>query len=414
MLSFFRFLKGYLWIRVSGFSTERFMNLCSNHGIMLWNITPGKDYYEMYISLSGFYRLKPIVKKTGTRVQVKKRAGFPFVWAKWKKRKVFLLGLLACMVSLVILSRFVWAIELNGNQMLTEDMFSDFLVKNHIEQGMLRKDVDIDSFEKALRNEYNFITWTSARIEGTKLVVSVKENSAYIDYDRENLKEEFQEEAWDYVAKTDGVVESIVTRQGVPLVTKGSEVKAGDILISGTIPIMGDDGLAKNYHYVGADGDVYISHSYPYSDKIAYAYEEKHYTGEEKNTYYLSLFHMTLQLFGKPENGSYTVYKTSNQVKLMDDFYLPIYYGTNQYKAYELYEKTYSRQMSQEILKENLNKFCQTLEEKGVQIIEKNVKIEQGKKEMRMMGTLQVIEKAVKKAPVEKQEIPPVSEEAEQ
>lgn len=59
-------------------------------------------------------------------------------------------------------------------------------------------------------------------------------------------------------------------------------MKAGDILISGTIPIMGDDGLAKNYHYVGADGDIYISHSYPYSDKIAYAYEEKHYTGEEK------------------------------------------------------------------------------------------------------------------------------------
>ena len=98
----------------------------------------------------------------------------------------------------------------------------------------------------------------------------------------------------------------------------------------------------------------------------------------------------------------------------MDDFYLPIYYGTNQYKAYELYEKTYSRQMSQEILKENLNKFCQTLEEKGVQIIEKNVKIEQGKKEMRLTGTLQVIEKAVKKAPVKKQEVPPVSEEAEQ
>ena len=252
MLSFFRFLKGYLWIRVSGFSTERFMNLCSNHGIMLWNITPGKDYYEMYISLSGFYRLKPIVKKTGTRVHVKKKAGFPFVWAKWKKRKVFLLGLLACMISLVILSRFIWAIELNGNQMLTEDMFSDFLVKNHIEQGMLRKDVDIDSFEKALRNEYNFITWTSARIEGTKLVVSVKENSAYIDNDRENRKEETIEEAWDYVSKVDGVIESIVTRQGVPLVAKGSEVKAGDILISGTIPIMGDDGLAKKLSLCGS------------------------------------------------------------------------------------------------------------------------------------------------------------------
>ena len=402
MLSFFRFLKGYVRIRVTGFSMERFMNLCSNYGILLWGITPGQNYYEMYISLPGFFRLKPIVRKTGTRVHILKRTGFPFIWLKWKKRKVFLIGALACVVSLLILSKFVWAIELNGNQMLTEDMFADFLVKNQIEQGMLREDVDIDSLEKALRNEYNFITWTSARIEGTKLVVNIKENSAYIGYDRENPVDEVEDETWNYVSKVDGVVESIITRQGVPLVTNGSPVKAGDVVISGIIPIIGDDQVAKNYHYVGADGDVYISYSYPYSDRIAYAYEEKHYTGEEKNTYYVSLFHTTVQLFRKPETGQYTVYKTANQVKLMDDFYLPIYYGKNHYKAYKTYKKNYSKQMCEELLKEKLNKFCQSLEEKGVQIIEKNVKIEQGKTEMKMTGSIQVVEEAIKKSPVEK------------
>ena len=402
MLSFFRFLKGYVRIRVTGFSTERFMNLCSNYGIILWGITPGQNYYEMYISRSGFFRLKPIVRKTGTRVYILKKTGFPFVWFKWKKRKVFLIGPFACIVSLLFLSRFVWAIELNGNQMLTEDMFADFLVKNQIEQGMSRDDVDIDSLEKALRNEYNFITWTSAKIEGTKLVVNIKENSAYINYDRENPVEEVQDETWNYVSTVDGVIDSIVTRQGVPLVTKGSVVKTGDVVISGTIPIMGDDQVAKNYRYVGADGDVYISYIYPYSDRIAYVYEEKQYTGEVKITYYVTLFHTTIQVFKKPETGQYTVYKTANQVKLMDDFYLPIYYGKNHYKAYEICKKTYSKQMCEELLKEKLIKFCQSLEEKGVQIIEKNVKIEQGKSEMKMTGSLQVVEEAIRKAPVEK------------
>ncbi len=38
MLQFIQYLKGYVCIRVWGYSPERFMNLCSNHDILLWNI----------------------------------------------------------------------------------------------------------------------------------------------------------------------------------------------------------------------------------------------------------------------------------------------------------------------------------------------------------------------------------------
>ena len=92
MLYIFRYMKGFLRIRVSGFSPERFMNLCCNHGIMLWEIFPCKEYYEMNISLSQFYRLKPILRKTKTKVHIIKKNGFPFVLARWKKRKIFLSG----------------------------------------------------------------------------------------------------------------------------------------------------------------------------------------------------------------------------------------------------------------------------------------------------------------------------------
>lgn len=67
MKEFFRYLRGYLKIKVWGYSPERFMNLCSNHHILLWDIARQEDCYTMYISLSDFYKLRPIVKKTGTR-----------------------------------------------------------------------------------------------------------------------------------------------------------------------------------------------------------------------------------------------------------------------------------------------------------------------------------------------------------
>ena len=48
---FFRYLQGYLKIRVWGYSPERFMNLCSNRGILLWDITRREADYLMYICL---------------------------------------------------------------------------------------------------------------------------------------------------------------------------------------------------------------------------------------------------------------------------------------------------------------------------------------------------------------------------
>ena len=94
MIEFLKFLKGYVCIRVSGFSPERFMNLCGNRNILLWNIRKEEDVYYMCLSIAGFYRLKPIVKKTGTKVAIVKRCGLPFFMPGMWKRKIFILGFL--------------------------------------------------------------------------------------------------------------------------------------------------------------------------------------------------------------------------------------------------------------------------------------------------------------------------------
>ena len=93
MIRLLKYIRGYLRIRVSGFSPERFMNLCSNKGILLSNIVREGDVYYMNINLKGFWALRPIVRKTGTRVVVLQRYGLPFFLPKLLKRKVFVGGL---------------------------------------------------------------------------------------------------------------------------------------------------------------------------------------------------------------------------------------------------------------------------------------------------------------------------------
>ena len=74
-----KFLKGYVVIRLSGYSPERFLNLCSHHHIILWGLRSVGTDYEMCISISGFRRLRPLVHKTRTRAVILERHGLPFV-----------------------------------------------------------------------------------------------------------------------------------------------------------------------------------------------------------------------------------------------------------------------------------------------------------------------------------------------
>jgi len=55
-------------IKVWGYSVERLLNLLGNHDILVWNIEDHGDYHTMHMSVEGFFALKPLLKKTKTKV----------------------------------------------------------------------------------------------------------------------------------------------------------------------------------------------------------------------------------------------------------------------------------------------------------------------------------------------------------
>jgi len=388
MLFVFRYMRGFLRIRITGYSPERFMNLCSSHGILLWDIAPFASCYEMTVSVPDLYRLKPILKKTNTSVHILKKEGFPFLLARWKKRKIFLAGSMLCMAFLIYLSTFIWAIEVEGNEQLTREMLMAFLAERQITYGVRKRDLDIDALEKALRNECHYITWTSSKVEGTKLTIYVKEN------DIRTGTEQQKEESADLVADEDGIVQSIITRQGLPLVKEGQEVTAGDVLISGNVPIIGDGDVVVGHQIVRADGDVFIRCNISYKDTLDSMYQVKEYTGNVKSTYAFTAFGHTLQLLRSPQTGMYSYVSEHTQMKLLDDFYLPFYYEKKSYSEYVLSDMQYTEREAGELLNKNLISFCEDLEEKGVQILEKDVKMRKEKKQFCAQGTLTVLKKA--------------------
>ena len=263
-LSFVKYFRGFLLVRLSGYSPERFLNLCSNHNILIWDLTNQSDYYEFHISIAGYRKLKPLLKKTRTKIIILKRIGFPFFLYRYRKRKLFFAGILLCIGFLTYLTTYIWLIDINGNSLITDDTILTFLEEEKSSFGARKKEIDCAKLEEALRTKYDNIIWASVRLNGTKMTIDIQENLI--------TKEDSAEEtakpdgAYDLVAEKEGVVSSIITRNGTPMVKAGSQVQKGDLLVASQLEIYNDSGEITNYVYVTADADILAQTTYTYEE----------------------------------------------------------------------------------------------------------------------------------------------------
>lgn len=384
MVKLIRSFQGYVRIRVEGPTPQRFMNLCSVHDILLWDIVVDGYEYEMNLLVKDFFRLRPIVKKTKMKVVLVEKKGLPFRMQKWKKRKIFIAGSLFCCLGLYFLSFFLWDIQLLQEGMLTHEMLVSFLQDQDVTYGCNKNRIDIDQIEKALRDEYPFIIWASCRMEGTRLFVEVKEN------DRITEDEVVEYSPCDLYATVDGTVVSIITRSGIPKVKAGDTVKKGDVLVVGEVPVYNDDETIKEYMYVRSDADIRLETVLAYEKERSLLYQKKVYTGQEKTAYYLRVHKKSFSTARIPDFAEYDIVTDLKQAKILDDFYLPLYYGKIIYREYQDEELIYTETEAKALLMYEFEKFCKTLQQKGVQIVEKNVKIEKNGRTLRASGNIVV------------------------
>ena len=124
-------------------------------------------------------------------------------------------------------------IEISGQSYYTEENIVDYLDTKNIYCGMYGGNIDHEKIEKQIRKHYDGIGWVSVNKKGSRLLVNV----------REMTKDKIitKKKPADLVASDDGKVISIVTSAGTAKVRKGKKVKKGKVLISGIVPVVGDN-----------------------------------------------------------------------------------------------------------------------------------------------------------------------------
>lgn len=188
-LRFLHFLKGYVRICIIGNSYDRFLNLCAYHDIVLWNLAPAGEAYEAYVSLSDFRKLRQIVRKSRTSVRITQRCGLPFFLHKYRKRKMYVIGIAAAALFMFWLSSHVWNISIEGNVSQTDDVIFEYLENSGISHGMAKSQVDCTALASQLRNNFPRFSWVTAQLKGTRLVINVKEGTAAADMPETDEKE---------------------------------------------------------------------------------------------------------------------------------------------------------------------------------------------------------------------------------
>ncbi len=405
-LAICRYCIGYLLIELTGESPERFLNMCIHHNINIWNLSYNGESYTCCITRIGFKKLRPILAKTRCKIRINNKVGVPFLLFRYRNRKIFAAGVGIFLFTIFYLSRFVWSIELYGNQQYTSEDIMEYFNHQGIERGAKTKDIICEDIVSLLRREYDNIIWASAHIEGSTLVVHIRENQTKMQTKTEatpSLNDEPKDShsnscGYDIVAADDGIITEMVTSSGTPLVTVGDEVEKGQVLVSGRIDLMSDYQEIVGYNYVSAEAKITLKSICEYFDEEEMQYQKKVYGDDIRKEYYIScndyqwyIEDYISHILRKDDfQTNYEKVTYLNDISPAQQSALKVVVGSIHYKPYDWIAAKYSKEEMRIRLSEKYNVYCDNLNEKDVEIIENNVKIHIGENSAQALGTLVV------------------------
>lgn len=307
-------LIGYIRINVEGFYIEKFINICRQNGIFLWGIKREKaSIMHTNISIKDFKKIKRITKQINCRVHIERKKGLPFFLDRYKKRKIFVIGLIAILLIIFGTSNFVWNIEVVGNEKINKDELIQELKEQGLEIGTPKRKINKNEIINTIRLKRNDVSWVGINIKGTNVTVKIVETE-------EKPEIINQDEYCNIVANKDALIQKIDSTKGTSVVKEGDLVKKGSILIGGWM-----EGKYTGVRYVHGAGKVMGKVWYTETARVQLKEEKIEKTGKKEKKYRINFNNFQINLYKTLSKfEKYDTIYTDKKVKIFSDFYLPV------------------------------------------------------------------------------------------
>ena len=376
------YLIGYLNISVEGYYIERFINICKNNKILIWNLKKKKDVkIFLNINIREFKTICKIAKKTKCKIKIESKRGLPFLLNKYRKRKIFAILLIILIIVIAGSSNFIWNIETkekNGKELKN---IEDDLKEAGLNIGKMKQKIDTKNIINDIRLKRKDIAWIGIQLKGTNAIVKVvktEEKPDIID----------EEEYCNIIADKKGMITKINAQNGTANVKVGDIIKEGDVLVKGWM-----EGKYTGVRYVHAKADIEAKIWHTKNKKIMYKNVEKQETGNIEKRYSIKINNFRINLDKRLSKfQKYDILETENKLRLFSDFYLPISIVETINKEQKEIEKIYTVEEAKKIGIEELSKQLDSEIINKEKIVNKNINTYEKENGIEIFVTYEVLE----------------------
>lgn len=283
MIWFWRFVFGYVTIKIYGENAEQILNRAAANGISIWNLRYKNRCIYGNISAENFKKLRIVKRGIKCKISIIKKSGCVFKIKKYNKRMGFVIGIAISFAILFFLSNFVWIINVEGNGNIPTSEIISSCRKIGIYEGMRKSKINNKYDSQRFQLSQEGIAWCSLNLEGSVLTVNISESAVSDKENRQipsNLKSDF-----------DGIIKKIDITAGNATVKVGDIVSKGDLLVSGVV---------ENHSstlFVHSEGIIIAETKRTFSSEHRFTETEEVKTGKSINRYTLEFFGVKIPLY---------------------------------------------------------------------------------------------------------------------
>ena len=282
------YIVGWREVDVVGYYVEEFLNLIKDEHVELWDVLK-TDQCHVSFKVHSFATEKLLElaeSKQSLRemeVTVGETNGLIEDILKYKLRSGLFVGFVFFAVMLVVMTSFIWKIEILGLTSLTEEVLLKSLENNGIFIGAMTSGHDFQQIKYNIIQEFDSIAYITVNIQGCKAVVEVDESV---------IPPEVSEKTpCNIYAKTDGQILLIEAYKGAPQVEKYEAVKKGQLLVGGIY-----NSKVIGYRLVHSDAKILARTRRTYTEFCPYETTELVETGQKDVFYQLKIFGLSINL----------------------------------------------------------------------------------------------------------------------
>ncbi|MUK87090.1 sporulation protein YqfD [Ornithinibacillus sp. L9] len=298
------YITGYVTVLVEGNMPELFFQDCINNGITVWEIKrEAPNACSGNVKLKDIGKIKSLRRGKNYKVSFTRKKGYPFILSRFFRRKEIVIGMALSILLIFFLSNIIWKVEITGVPKDIEEKIDKQLRDYGVHPGAWSFTLDKPGeIQRNLTEDVPELLWVGVHKKGTTFFLEGVEKTIVEEGEVEGPR--------DLVASKKGVIKNMYVSKGLPKVEINDYVEPGDVLVSGTlneVEEQGEDEEEINEKekriLVASEGEIIANTWYETNVTIPLQANYELLTGKHEKKYFIGFgdFHLPIWGFGSPE-----------------------------------------------------------------------------------------------------------------